>query len=87
MPALVELAQAAPADVSQALVPELACWLAQSESSRLSWPSAHLARLRARRALLSLSDEFAGHLVWRDRQQGWMVEVDGEAQACLRQSG
>jgi hypothetical protein len=73
--------------VGRALVPQLACWLAQSELRQLSWPSTHLSRLRARNALLGLSDEFAGHPVWRDRQVGWMVEVDGEAQACLRQSG
>ena len=85
VPALVELGRTAPAEVREALVPELTCWFAQSELRQYSWPSAHLSRLRARGAMLSMTDQMAGHQVWRDREKGWMVEVAGEGQPCLRQ--
>ena len=85
VPALVELGRTAPAEVREALVPELTCWFAQSELRQYGWPSAHLSRLRARAALLSMADQMAGHQVWRDREKGWMVEVAGEGQPCLRQ--
>jgi hypothetical protein len=85
VPALVELGRTAPAEVREALAPELTCWLAQSELRQFSWPSAQLSRLRARAALLGMADQMAGHQVWKDREHGWMVEVEGEGQPCLRQ--
>jgi hypothetical protein len=86
VPALVDLARAAPAEVQQTLNPELACWLAQSGMQQVGWPSTHLGRLRARTALMGMADQMAGHPVWWDNREGWMVEVGGEGQPCLRQS-
>ena len=85
VPALVDLGRTAPAEVQEALAPELACWFAQSELRQYGWPSVQLSRLRARAALLGMADQMAGHQVWRDREHGWMVEVAGEGQPCLRQ--
>ena len=85
VPALVELGRTAPAEVREALAPELTCWFAQSELRQNGWPSAQLSRLRARAALLGMADQMAGHQVWSDRVHGWMVEVAGEGQPCLRQ--
>jgi hypothetical protein len=84
VPALAELARSGPVEVRQALAPELACWLAQAGQRDDSWPSTHRSRLRARVALLGLADQLEGHAVWWERQ-GWMVQVDGHPQRCLRQ--
>lgn len=86
VPALVDLARVAPAEVQQTLNPELACWLAQSALERHDWPSTNLGHLRARAALLSMADRMDGHPVWWDTREGWMVEVGGEGQPCLRQA-
>ena len=86
VPALVVLGRTAPAEVREALAPELTCWFAQSElrQYRLAVGTACLA-FAPRAALLGMADQMAGHQVWRDRENGWMVEVAGEGKPCLRQ--
>ncbi len=91
VPALVRLAVAAPPAYRSELLAHLACRrvLLSEASADLDWPSYHLARARALRALAeveSLLGRFpVKWLPWDEAHPewgGWQVAVEGELRPC-----
>ena len=85
-PRLLNLSELAPLDVRQELLPQLACLRSQQAvyTEDLSWPSYHFART-AEEKLLARYEAIDAYRVWQSVSDEWLVNVDGEDIACVRQ--
>jgi hypothetical protein len=85
-PMLLSLSEQAPLDVQQELLPQLACLRSQQAmvTEHLSWPSYHFSR-SAEERLLSRYEAIDAYRVWQSVSDEWLVNLDGEDIACVRQ--
>lgn len=92
LPGMVELAEGAPDDLREDLLPQLACRRAMLEHSAQTggWPSLHLGRREALLALQRLDPALDRYpAFWRSFGPGetrwgqWLVEVEGEQRPCF----
>lgn len=83
IPDLMSYARQAPSEVSDDLLPLLACRQAifKERLDGLRWPSTHLSDLLANRAFDINRPLLEPYTVEHDRN-GWSVEVDGEQVSC-----
>src|SRR3990172_5899367 len=87
IPEIVQLAIVGSPEARAELLPELACWESQRQAEKqdLRWPSAHLARTAATRALAGIEPLLSGIPVEQGDYGVWWVGPKAADRACLHQ--
>jgi len=87
IPEIVQLAIVGSPEARAELLPELACWESQrqAEMQDMRWPSAHLARTAATRALAGIEPLLSGIPVEQGDYGRWWVGAKDTHHACRHQ--
>ena len=87
IPEIVQLAIVGSPEARAELLPELACWESQRQAEKqdLRWPSAHLSRSTATRALAGIEPLLSGIPVEQGDYGVWWVGPKAADRACLHQ--